>query len=210
MLVFACANGDAAVDGTGGGDGTGSEGGAGTPPDESDGGIVFLDAGLSHPDPDSGGSTDGGSSADASASCGYPNTCATGKDLGSVSGDTGSATVTTTGTSSEWTTIYVTEDDNSAVGRKLQLKVTLDVAAGTSYALYVYRNANNNTKAPECTSTSGQNMAPPSATLGLSWGEGLVANGVDDSSMVTVRVEHVSGPCDATHPWTVTLTGNTQ
>jgi hypothetical protein len=206
-VVVACATGGDATtgdDGTLDGDASVADPDTGTIPEE-DAGIVVLDS--SSVDDTGVGPLSDASSGDASAACGYTNMCNASRSLGQVSGDTGGAPVNTTGTTSEWLTIYVTEDDNGVLGTKLSVRATLDVAAGTSYALYIYRNGNNS-MTPECSTVAGQSTAPPTATQSQTWGEGTVANGSDDGQMITVRVEHLSGPCDASHPWSLVLEGN--
>jgi hypothetical protein len=147
--------------------------------------------------------------AGAGDTCAYPTKCPQTRGVGPVdgiSGDTGSPSASTTGTSSEWLTIRVNENDTSPKGKKLSLKATLTSAPGSVFDLYLYKN--DGTAAAECTTVLGQAMDPSgNQTVQISWGEGAVSNGNYDSATVTIRVQHVSGPCDA-GAWSLKLEGN--
>jgi hypothetical protein len=149
------------------------------------------------------------------SSCGFPSACPQTRGLtgtGAISGDTSPAnnTVSTTGTTSEWITVRVSEDYNNAVlGRALSITAKLTSAAGTDYDLFVYTN-DGSAKA-ECTKVAAQSSDPGAVdTVSTSWGEGAVPNGKDDSLTVTIRVQHISGPCDALDPWKLEVTGHTK
>lgn len=220
----ACAVGTTA-DGTGGGGASGDEAGADGDSGSSgvdagrggfDAGGVSDDAGGSGDDsgPEGGsvdgGASDGGDAGDGGAgiSCAVTNTCAGGRAIGTVSGDTGSTTASGAGATSEWLTVRVTEDDSSVFGTKLKAKVTLTSPPGTNFDLFLYVNTGSDTR--ECTSVTAQSTQPAGVadTASLSWGEGAVSNGSDDSRTVSIEVRNVSGACDPNATWSVQVHGN--
>lgn len=167
-----------------------------------------ADAGASEPTadagaPDSGTSSDGGTT----ASCDAPTTCSGAADLGSVSGDTGSDTKNADGSTSKWFTIRVTENDTGPFGQPLKLTAKLTSPPGTNYDLFLYVPDGDTREcsavSQQSTSTSGTDTA--SVTFGES---GTFANGSADDRTVTVEVRHVSGNCDASKKWSLTLDGN--
>jgi hypothetical protein len=193
-----------------------------------EGKAVAPDAGAAAPKPDPGvevtkdagaPSHDAGAEAedaagDASAlSCDFPTTCPTTRGIGTVSGDTdgdgGGNSVATTGTGSEWLSVRVTEDDSSLIGRALSLTASLTPAPGTEYEVYLY--VNDGSAKAECTNVAEQAMLNgTSGAVSTSWGEGTFANDKDDSATITVRVQHVSGPCGSNAAWSLDLKGHTQ
>lgn len=147
---------------------------------------------------------------DAPASlCSSTSTCAASSmDLGSVSGDTGNAMVTGSGYQSQWFHVRVTENDSSVIGTPLKVTVRLQSPAGTNYDLYLYVNTGSDVV--ECSSISGSGMSTQQLdSVSLSWGEGTVANGVDDSRTVSIEVRPVSGPCTMSQPYQLTVLGDT-
>jgi hypothetical protein len=186
-------DGDASSGDDSGGGGFDAGGGG----DEGGGG---SDAG---PLNEGGGGNDGG----GGISCAATNTCPTAQSLGTVSGDTGSATANGSGATSQWLSVRVTEDDNSVIGKALKVKVTLTSPSSANFDLYLY--VNKGTDQVECTTLSGsstQTSGPD--TVSLTWGEGAVANGVDDSRTVSIEVRNVSGTCDPGSTWTLLVQGN--
>ena len=175
-----------------------------------DAGIVILDTGLSYDakwdDSSAQMIYDSGM-----PTCGYPVTCPQTRGLGTISGDTSPAnnTVTTTGSTSEWISVRVTENDNSPIGRALSVTAKLTASPGTSYSLYLY--VNDGSAKAECTKVAASSTDPGSVnTASTSWGEGAVANGKIDDATVTIRIQHVSGQCDSIDPWKLEVTGNTK
>jgi hypothetical protein len=174
------------------------------PPDDDAG--PRYDAALVESGPKGDGG-DGGD-ADGAAGCAPTNTCQTAEDLGSISGDTGSQTVTSTGFASKWETIKVTEDNHALLGQKLKISVTLTSPAGANFDLFLHLSSSPTDQAcgpnPQAQSvhTSGDD------TASLSWGEGTISNGNDDSRNVAIEVRYVSGVCDPNSTWTLTLQGN--
>jgi hypothetical protein len=178
------------------------------PPSTDDGG----DAGSGG---DGGGGGDAGSGGDGGAdaggggiSCNAPNACTSSTNLGTVSGDTGSDTLSQQGTTAEWLTVRVTENDNGPLADPLKMKVTLVSPPGANFDLYLYVPSSDTL---ECSAVSSSSTSTSSTdTASVLFGEtGTFANGVDDSRTVTVEVRHVSGSCSPGAKWSLTLQGNT-
>lgn len=165
------------------------------------------DAGTTDGGGSDAGAGDGGGDGGTTAGCGAPNTCLAATSLGNLSGDTGAGTLTRQGSSSEWFTVRITEDDSGTFGSPLKARLTLSSPAGTNYDLYVYV-PDSDTRA--CTTPTHTGVGSSADdVVNLDFGEqGLFANGSDDSRTVSVEVRHSSGPCDAAHKWTLTLRGN--
>jgi hypothetical protein len=181
---------------------------AGNANDDAGGGDAGTDASTADGGTSDGGGGDAGDGGGGGISCAVTNTCAGGRAIGTVSGDTGSATASGTGATSEWLTVRVTEDDSGIFGVKLRAKVTLTSPPGTNFDLYVYVNSGSDTR--ECTSVSAQSTQPAGTadTASLSWGEGSVSNGSDDGRTVSIEVRNVSGTCDPSATWSVQVQGN--
>lgn len=138
------------------------------------------------------------------ASCAAPDPCASATDLGSVSGDTGSDTVSASGSTSQWFKVRVTENDDDIFGVKLRMRAELTSPSGTNYDLYVYVGGSCSQAA-----TGQSTLTSTTDTVSSSFGEGgTFSNGSSDSKDVIVEVRHVSGPCNASSPWTLTISGN--
>jgi len=154
-----------------------------------------------------GGDAGGGGGGGGGTSCSAPNTCPTSTSLGSISGDTGSDMQTAQGTTSQWFTVRVTENDSSVFANSLEMKATLVSPAGANFDLYVYVPGSDTL---ECSAVSASSTSTSATdTAGVEFGEsGTFSNGNDDSRTVTVEVRHVSGTCSAGSKWTLTLVGN--
>jgi hypothetical protein len=88
------------------------------------------------------------------------------------------------------------------------LSATLSSAPGSNFDVYLYRNGGGMTPV-ECTNVAGQSMLTSGDdVVSVKWGEGSIPNGSSDNALITVRVQHVSGPCDSAHDWKLTLVGN--
>ena len=213
-FVLACAVGAQTADADGGVSTDGDDSGAGgskrdthhtafdddsggpSPPDTRDGGAA-RDGG--------GDAEDGGS---IPASCTVPNTCPTAMSMGVVSGDTLAETQSATGITAKWLSVRVGENDHrTLVGRKLSLKVDLASPPGVNFDLFVY--VNEGTDVVECTTATGSSTSTTSAdTASITWGEGAIPNGKDDSRTVSIEVRYVSGTCDPSAKWTLNVAGN--
>ncbi|MDB4955758.1 MAG: hypothetical protein JWO36_3327 [Myxococcales bacterium] len=129
-------------------------------------------------------------------------------DLGSISGDTGGAMVTASGYQAAWFRVRVTEDDSGVFGVKLSVTTRLTSPANSNYDVFVYVNTGSDVI--ECTTPSGTATTTGTTdALGLSWGEGTVANGNDDGRSVSIEVRPISGMCSAAQPWQLVVVGNT-
>ncbi len=206
-LGVACATGSVEGDPLEEGTGTGDEDAAPRKKYDAGGPTVDVDAGSDANVPvGDGGGGDGGGGDGGAPSCAATNTCMAATDLGTVSGDTGSGTLSKQGSVSTWLTVRVTENDSSVIGKSLKARITLNSPAGTNYDLYVYLPGSDTRAcgAPTHTATG----ATGSDVVNVDWGEGTVANGSDDDRTVSVEVRHASGPCDAAHQWSLTVQGN--
>jgi hypothetical protein len=173
---------------------------------QGDAGNQVVDAGESDAGNEAGG--DGGSDAGGIA-CTSPNTCPSATLLGKMSGDTSGPDLSSKGDTAEWLVADVTENDNSPLGVPMKLTATLTSPPGMNFDLYVYLGANVNSV--ECTTVKASSMQGVGQTdsVNFEWGElGALANGVDDSRHVSVEVRYVSGTCQASEQWSLTLHGH--
>lgn len=172
------------------------------PQDEED---EPTDAGTPPADAGTSGTPDGGGN--AGASCASPNACSGAVDLGQVRGDNGADVKTADGHTSQWFKIRVTEDDNAITGLDLWMTATLTSPPGTNFDLYLYVP---NSDTLECSAITHQSTSASSTDSATAkFGEdGLWSNGSDDSRTITVEVRHVSGTCDPSKKWTLSLAGN--
>ncbi len=139
--------------------------------------------------------------------CPTLNTCPTARDIGRVSGDNNADQQSTQGSSSEWLKIRVSED-STVLGASLKATFTLVSPPAANFDLFVYYDPLKD--ATVCTPPTAKStqQAGISDTVSLSWGEGAVPNGSDDSRTVHVEVRHISGPCGGTAKWTLVAQGN--
>lgn len=146
--------------------------------------------------------------------CANPTACASGASLGSVSGDTGSDFLQSTGTSSKWMLVRVTENDSSVFSRPpLRARFTLIHNPNTRFDLYLYKAGNNGGGTRNCSSvsaTGARGSTSNLATASLSWDDTTGFGGNDDSTNVMVEIRHVSGPCGAGREWQLSVDGNAQ
>ncbi len=134
------------------------------------------------------------------ASCAAPNACATATDLGAISGDTGSPTLTHSGTASSFYKVRVREDDDGFLAAPMKLRVELRSAQAGAYDLLVYNDGT-------CVKPAAEKKGG-AAPASLSWGEEFTGNGDDDSKTIVVEVRQIA-PCAAPPPtYTLTLAGN--
>ncbi len=168
---------------------------------------TLFDSGTPAAKTDSGPST---------PQCGFqPNaqgaSCPTAKDLGSVSGDTAASinSVTFSGSTSQWLVVTVTEDSNSVVEHDLFMKITLTGPAGTNYDLTAYVDPSGTPSTRSCQTASGQsnNAAGMEDSVDLTWDDNQVTQPNDDTRLVTIKVDHVSGPCGPGNDWSLTVLG---
>ena len=140
--------------------------------------------------------------------CTSGSTCATAMSLGSVSGDTGQATVQGSGFQSAWFSVRVTEDDSGVFATPMNLTVQLTSPASTNFDLFLY--VNEGSDVIECTTpTASSTNTGTSDQAHLTWGEtGTFANGNDDSRTVSIEVRPISGQCSAGATYQLVVTGD--
>ena len=155
---------------------------------DSDGGVK-LDGG------DAGG--DGGSIA-----CTNPGTCAVAASLGTVSGDTGSGTISYTGTTSRWISITVSEDDHTILTPKaLKAEISLSSPTGVDFDLYVYDGCGS--LLDKSTNLSGID------SVAAEWPDlQPFPSGHDDTKTLYIEVRHRAGSCSASSKWSLQVRGN--
>ena len=135
------------------------------------------------------------------------NACATARNIGTVSGDTITPSLQTTGTCSEWLKLRATENDSSvlAVAMKLRISVTSDANAD----LYVYLDPNNDTLSCDLPYAVSNGVgAGESEITSVSWGESIVGNRSDDSRTVNILVLFPDTACSAATSWSLVVDGN--
>jgi hypothetical protein len=145
----------------------------------------------------------------AMESCAGTTTCQTAMDLGSVSGDTGNATVMTTGFRAGWYKVRVTEDDSSVFGVQLSFTVRLISPPAANYDVLVYINTGSDVI--ECAQASGTvTTTGTTDSIYTLWGEsGTFSNGSDDSRTVSIEVRAPTTGCSSASPWQLQVQGNT-
>lgn len=150
---------------------------------------------------------------DASVPVGHPgsaeptNTCTTARDLGKLSGDTGSPRASATGTCSEWLRVRVIENDASPLGTAMKLRLTLTPQAH-DFDLFAYLDRTTDTLSCATPIARSESNGLAVEVLELTWGEGTVANTADDSRTVSILVRSASGSCPTGTGWTLAADGN--
>jgi hypothetical protein len=135
-------------------------------------------------------------------------TCQTATDEGSISGDTGSGTVAGSGFQSAWLKVRVTENDSSVIGDALSVTATLTSPASSPFDVFLYVNSGSDVI--ECTTPTGTAMRNGNTeTLRISWGEGSIANGSDDSRTVSIEVRPTATTCSPSAQWQLVVQGDT-
>ncbi|MBI3205362.1 MAG: hypothetical protein HYZ29_27735 [Myxococcales bacterium] len=208
VIPTACGSDDGGgASGTGGASSGGASSGGASSGGASSGGTGGAGTGGAGT---GGAGTGGAGTGGSTGSCTATNGCSSPADLGTVSGDSGSASASQKASGTRFFRVRVTEDDNSVLGAKLKLAASLAVPSGTDYDLYAYLNTTSDSM-PSCSSPSKSSAAGgvgANEQLGLSWGEGSIANGNDDGRWVVVEVRHKAGPCGTGSQYTLTVTGN--
>jgi hypothetical protein len=145
----------------------------------------------------------------SSAACTAPDTCLTADNLPSVSGDTSSASQSATGFTSKWLMVTFTEDDSSPIGQPMNAHVTLTSPPGANFDLFLYVNTGGSATDRACSTVSASSTnATGVDNASFSWGEGTVANGSDDTRIVSIEVRFISGACAPGSKWTLSVSGN--
>src|SRR6185295_8830543 len=102
---------------------------------------------------------------------------------------------------SEWLMFRAFESDASALGAQMSITVTLESPPGEDYDLYVYYNPGSDV--PECASallTSTELAGTVDSVYG-SWGEGSIANNLEDGRDVAIEVWAVTASCTSSAQW---------
>jgi len=174
-------------------------------------------SGMGHPDAPGGGPMDAPMEifdapkqvdAPSQATCNSGAMCSGAMSLGTVSGDTGNATVQGSGYESAWFSVRVTEDDSSPFATPMNLTVQLTSPSSTNFDLFVY--VNSGTDAVECSNVSGSSTNTGTTDQAhISWGEsGTFSNGNDDSRTVSIEVRPVSGMCSSSNMFQLVVFGD--
>lgn len=150
------------------------------------------------------------------SACAYPsgagNSCITAVDLGSVSGDTNPSinSITYTGNSSEWLSVTVREDSSSFINHDPTVKLTLTSPAGGNYDLFAYVDSNGTPTTHSCQTVSNQstNAAGLDDEVTLKWPDKMISQPNDDTRIVSIRIDQVSGPCGPGNDWSLVVQGN--
>lgn len=185
---------------------------------ESDSSITASDASSSSSD--SGSSQSDAAPTDSSAlpTCnlnptGQGGTCTAAVDLGSVSGDENPSinSITFTGKGSQWLSVLVTEDVSGVLDHDLSVRVTLNSPTGANYDLFAYVDPSGTATTRACTTASGQsnNAEGVADVVNLLWDDSKVGSS-DDTRIVSIKVDHVSGPCGPNDEWSITVEGHPQ
>jgi hypothetical protein len=135
--------------------------------------------------------------APSQATCNSGAVCTGAMDLGSVSGDSGNATVQGSGYESQWFKVRVTEDDSGPFGTPMNLTVNLTSPTQVNFDLFLYVNTGSDVV--ECSTPSAQSTNTGTTDQAhLQWGEtGTFSNGNDDGRTVSIEVRPISGTCAA-------------
>jgi hypothetical protein len=153
--------------------------------------------------PDTTGGDDG-----PVGNCPNLDTCVSASGIGLVSGDTGAQSIGASGSEPTWIEFQVTENDDSLVGAQLSFTVTLTSPASADFDLYVYRSAAGGSSG--CNGMLQQSMSTGSQdAVSMTWGEGLVPNGLDDGVWVSVEIRAKDDACMPPDEWTLEVEGNT-
>jgi hypothetical protein len=168
-----------------------------------------IDAGLDAPPSPPADARPPGTDADVpdSTGCQSPSTCEVAPTLGAISGDTPSAPITRTGHAAAWLRVRVTEDNNEAAGRTLRVAARLMLPPSVDFDVFIYANAAADVV--ECDIPIGTASTTENVKLvRASWGEGAIANGVNDGRDISIEIRPVASTCAPTQPWMLTVEGN--
>lgn len=137
------------------------------------------------------------------------NTCETARDIGTVSGDTLTPGLSAQGSCAEWLSFRATENDDGVFGEPMKLKVTLGSPPADDFNLYAFVNPDKDVVV--CSgafAASEQRGNGVSESVELTWGEGTLANGSDESRTVGLLVFHPNGPCTGGGTWRIAVDGH--
>ncbi len=145
-------------------------------------------------------------------SCDGGASCPSARFVGTLSGDTGDGGLSTTGTTSTWLHLRVTEDNDDFNGRPVRLRARLVAPSTGTFELRAHFDDSRNDDAGlECARlVATSSPLDGGALLDLAWGDppDATANGADDGRTVALEVRSVSGTCAAGASWRLDLRGN--
>lgn len=151
-----------------------------------------------------------GGSGGSTGSCTANNGCLSAASIGSITGDNGPTSLQKTGFGSTFLKLRVTENNESVIGEKLEIDVSLKSPQGSDFDFKLYVNKGSDVSPcgmnPEAMAQNGG--VGGTDKVFVSWGEGSVANGSDDDRDVIIEILHKSGPCDSSAQWTLTVVGD--
>lgn len=139
------------------------------------------------------------------------NACDTARAFGTLAGDVNGPSATTTGTCSEFVGVRVQEQDDSASGVPMRVRVSLTAtgpSADGAFDLYVFFDPLRDLLAcasPQRSSLAKDGVVTP---IALTWGEGTLANGGDDARTIIFKIVRAGGPCTTGSGWSLTVEGN--
>ena len=139
--------------------------------------------------------------------CDSTDSCAIATSLGTVSGDTSQQPLTARGYRAAWFRVRVTENDTTVTGHALQVLAKLTPPTGADFEVVLHVNVASDVL--ECTTPLG--VATTSGTMKqvrASWGEDVVADGIDNGRDVSIEVRPISGTCTAGATWQLSIEGN--
>lgn len=144
----------------------------------------------------------------ANSNCSTAQTCSTAMMLGTVSGDTGAATLSANGYQAAWFRVRVTEDYSEEIGLALRVLAKVTSPSGAAFDAFVYVNASTDTI--ECNTTTGTVTTSGNVkNVHAEWGEGFIPNGADDGRDVTIEVRPAGGTsCSSGQTWQLQIEGN--
>ena len=134
-------------------------------------------------------------------------TCREPRDLGAISGDKGTPSVTAQGSCDDWIRVRVTEDWAGPTAGAMKVTATLISPESENFDLYAY--VNTEADLLECTTVHSKSELPSgrSDILKLQWGEQYTANNSVDARTVSFQVKNKAGGC-AKQSWTLLVQGN--
>jgi hypothetical protein len=133
--------------------------------------------------------------------------CSTARDLGTLSGDTGSAQIVANGNCNDWVKIRVTEDYNYPLPQAMRVTATLLSPNPDDFDLFAFVNEASDVR--ECSTVTGKSELPASRSdvVKLSWGEAYITNTSDDARTVSFEVRKKTPGCSMGQ-WSLVLQGN--
>lgn len=138
---------------------------------------------------------------------GVARACGSARDLGTLSGDTGSAQIVASGTCSDWVKVRVTEDYTYPLPQAMRVTATLLSPNPDDFDLYAL--VNTAADAVECSTVAGKSELPASRSdvVKVTWGEAYITNTSDDARTVTFEVRKKTPGCSVGQ-WSLVVQGN--